>query len=239
MEEAVPFRIGIVGGMGPAASVEFQRLIVAATHANRDQEHLEIVCFTAPKIPDRTVSLAEDDGVKMAVAIRDICRRLLEMGVSVIAIPCLTAHARILTISHDLPVPIINLVDLAITDLRERFPKTQTVGILATDGALRERIFEQSPLAHGLNFLTPKNEEQGMLMHVISALKAGSIDPSLTRALRNLKGSLFTRGAEALILGCTELTFFRNELGAGRLPAIDPLEVASRHLVSMAKSWTL
>ena len=132
----VPFRIGIVGGMGPLAGVYFQQLLIEATPAQRDQDHFQAVCFTNPHVPERMRSLAEDGGRRYADAVRASARLLVAAGVTHIAIPCNTAHARLAEIQRGVDVPIVNMVALALHALVAEHGHGQRVGLLATVGTI-------------------------------------------------------------------------------------------------------
>ncbi len=229
-----PLRIGIIGGMGPEAGVEFHRLIIEATPATCDQEHLEVLCYSRPGIPDRTESLRKDNGARFVEAVVDVAKVLVNAEVHVIAMPCITAHARFAEIARHVPVPLVDMVDLAAAEIILHHRKAQKIGILATDGTIRENIFSIALRGHGFEMIYLGNEHQRLLMRTIYAVKAGRRDTSISKTMRALMGVLYDQGARAFVLACSELSLFYDDVTTVRVPVIDPLRVTAHHLVQMA-----
>ena len=133
-----PYRIGILGGMGPEAGILLQTLIIQETPAKKDQDHLEVFVYTNPHVPDRTQSLKEDGGDSYLKAVIDSLKLLEKGNVDILAIACNTAHARLPEIQKSIQTPILNMVELA----RQEILATQgSVGILATDGTVSSGLF--------------------------------------------------------------------------------------------------
>lgn len=142
--DRVPFRIGVVGGMGPMAGVYFQQLIIESTPAARDQDHLEVVCFTNPHVPERMRSLAEDGGRRYAAAVRASAQLLTRAGVTHIVIPCNTAHARLAEIQEGVEAPILDMIGIGLEALAAEHGIGRRVGLLATVGTINERVYQRA-----------------------------------------------------------------------------------------------
>lgn len=223
------FLLGIVGGMGPLAGVHFQKLLIEATNAQRDQDHVPVVCFTDPQIPDRTVSLSMDGG---ASYVREIVRagRILEKaGASALVMPCITAHARFSEIASMFRVPMVSLVVET-----ERFIRlqrdVQKILVLATDGAIRANIFEGVSSRCGACLITPNVADQREVMHIIYDIKRGEREKATTRMWELLR-FLTVPSVGAVILGCTELSLFFEELSLeyrNTILFIDPMRITAR-----------
>src|SRR5688572_18739627 len=112
------FRLGIIGGMGPAAGVLLQKLIIDATPAKTDQDHLEVVCFTNPHIPDRTAAFFEGKDLDWVEAIIESGKLLISAGATLLALPCNTAHMHIDKIQKALSVPLLDSIRLTVDFLR-------------------------------------------------------------------------------------------------------------------------
>src|SRR3989338_5962358 len=143
------FRIGIIGGMGPLAGVLLQRLIIEATPATKDQDHIQVVCFTNPKIPDRTLSLQKDGGASFLKGLIESGKLLADSGVDMIAIPCNTAHAKAEALQKYLSCPVINMISLSAEYIARNFPEVKRIGILATDGTLATELYQEALAEHG------------------------------------------------------------------------------------------
>ncbi|OGZ69798.1 MAG: hypothetical protein A3D44_02975 [Candidatus Staskawiczbacteria bacterium RIFCSPHIGHO2_02_FULL_42_22] len=224
------YRIGIVGGMGPMAGVALQQLIIENTPAPRDQDHIEVVCFTNPRIPDRTKSLKEDRGEKFTKAIVDSIQILQKTGVNCILMPCNTAHVRFDQIQKAVPIPIINIIDATFRELRGL--NALTVGLLATNGTINSKIFDNSK---NVKIITPTSQEQKKVTKIIYQIKSGKYDnKQIASSIDSLIEKLTARGAEAIILGCTELSLYFPLLKSNRV--VDPLTLLAKEAVDMART---
>lgn len=220
--------------MGPMAGVLLQRLIIDFTPAIKDQDHFQVVCFTNPRIPDRTASLSKDGGESYLRAVRETVKILEGCGADVVAIPCNTAHARLSEIMREVSVPVANMVEAALADSAAFFPEAKKLGLLATDGTLRERIYQTSPRATGFEWLLPTPDEQKEVMEVIYTIKAGKHD-GMTLRIAKLCDALIGRGADRIVLGCTELSLLYEDLAAKGLPVLDPLRSLAKKLIRLAR----
>lgn len=230
--DSVPFRIGIVGGMGPMAGVYFQQLIVEATPAQRDQDHFEVVCFTNPHVPERMRSLAEDGGRRYAAAVRASARLVARAGATHIVIPCNTAHARLAEIQQGVDAPILDMIQTALDALVAAHGAGRRVGLLATVGTIAERVYPGRAGQSVAEWLVPDAADQARVAEAILAIKVGRgherVDDLLTVSRR-----LVARGAEVLVVGCTELSMCFEALHAAGVPLVDPLREVARRLVEL------
>lgn len=225
-------RIGVVGGVGPLAGVELQRLIIEATPAEVDQDHLQVITFTNPSIPDRTRSLAEDNGESYVRATTETAQVLERAGADVIAIPCMTAHARHADIQAGLRVPLLHAVALTQAHLRTRFAG-QTVALMATDGSINSGVYTSGD--HGIRWLLPTADQQRQIMGVIYGIKAGETKFAAAK-LRPLMDQLSSFGAQIFVLGCTELGLLFAELGDAGFILADPLRILAAELVALSQA---
>jgi aspartate racemase len=228
----VPFRIGVVGGMGPLAGVYFQQLLVEATPAQRDQDHLQVVCFTNPHVPERMRSLAEDGGRRYAEAVRASARLLVAAGVSHIAIPCNTAHARLAEIQRGVDVPIVNMVELALQALVAEHGHGQRVGLLATAGTIEQRVYQDALPGAAVEWVLPDVADQRRVSEAILAVKVND-GPRVGPALLAVTRALVDRGARVILVGCTELSMCLDALRPAGVPLVDPMRTLARHLVDI------
>ncbi|WP_322015443.1 amino acid racemase [Paraburkholderia sp. J12] len=241
-EPAMPaFRVGVLGGVGPAATVDFLQKIVRNTEARCDQDHIKLLVEQNPQIPDRTENLI-GDGADPTVSLYATCKRLEEGGADVIAIPCNTAHAFVERIQPYLAIPIVNMLTVTARYLRETFPALREVGVLATSGTLGSGVYARALEREGLRQIVPEPALQARVMAAIygtQGVKAGhTTGPCQDDIAAALEG-LIEAGVEAVILGCTELPLllpqetFVGRRGA-RVTLIDPTDVLARQCVARA-----
>jgi len=216
--------------MGPEAGVLLQQLIIRETPARTDQEHIEVVAYTNPHVPDRTESLKNDGGASYLAAVIESLRLLESVGVDVLVIACNTAHARFAEIQASVSTPMIHIVEMA---KREMMAKDDVVGILATDGTIASGLFAIPERSSAIR--TPKPEVQREVMRVIRDIKAGAPASDITTRLGQIVTALRDSGCARIVLGCTELSIYREPLVERFGDVfIDPMVLAARMVVEMA-----
>jgi len=215
--------IGIIGGMGPLATADLFQKIILHTEAASDQEHLHVLIDSNTNIPDRTAALLRG-GADPTPEMTASARRLEQAGAQVLIMPCNTAHGFYDAVSASVRVPVLHMIALTRDALLAA--GVARAGLLATDGTVQTGIYQRVFGGSGVELLLPGREEQAAVMDVIyRGVKAGDLSHDVT-AFRAVCESLLERGAERLILGCTELPL-AFELYHLDYPAADPtLELA-------------
>ena len=195
--------LGIIGGLGPLATAYFYRRIVELTPSESDQDHIETWIRSCPSIPDRTAFLlgksAEDPRPKMIEA----GISLVKAGAEVLAIPCVTAHAFHKDLEEGIGHPILHAIGELGKACQTR--GIHQVGIMATDGARASQVYESMLENYGVSCIWPDEENQARVMHMIyQDVKAGRIisEGDFTQ----VGNALLQARAEAVVLGCTELS---------------------------------
>lgn len=240
-----PFKLGVVGGVGPAATVDFLRKVVRNTPASRDQDHLRLLVEQNPQIPDRTEHLV-GDGMDPTLALYATCKKLQAGEADLIAIPCNTAHAFVEAIQSELAIPIMNMLTVTVKHIREAFPKVQKVGLLATSGTVSSGVYRRALEDHGLQEVLPSPATQARVMNAIygpDGVKAGFISASSVADVDAAIDDLVAQGAQIMILGCTELPILlpepqRTTAGGNRVTLVDPTDILARRCVSAAMMWS-
>lgn len=216
--------LGVIGGLGPIATAHFMELIIRMTDADTDQKNLDMIIYNFPCIPDRTAYVLDNSKESPLPAMIEIGNALAQQGAHHIAIPCITAHYFYDRLREGIPVPIISGVQETVAHLKER--GITTAGIMATDGTISSGLFARELLDAGITPILPSKERQADVMHLIyHNVKAGKpVDMARFFAVRD---ELCSLGAEAIILGCTELSLVKRdyEIGPG---FIDAMEVLAR-----------
>ncbi|SMG28189.1 amino acid racemase [Paraburkholderia susongensis] len=237
------FRIGVVGGIGPAATVDFMGKLVRNTPAARDQDHLKVIVEQNPQIPDRTEALL-GDGDDPTLALYAACKTLEEGGADLIAIPCNTAHAFVERIQPALRAPIVNMPACTADYLREAFPGLREVGVLGTSGTLASRVYEKALAARGFAQIAPSPSAQARLMNAIygpKGAKAGYLTGECCDDLAAAVDDLVAQGVQVIVLACTELPLMLRDSvlacpGGRVVRLVDPAEVLARRCVAYALS---
>lgn len=204
---SAPRLVGVLGGMGPLATLDFLQRLLEASGARRDQEHVPTVTWNVPQIPDRQLALAGGGADPLPAMLQGI-ERLNAAGASCIAIPCNTAHAWYEALSAHSRVPIFHIVDATVQALQSAPQPSHSaprIGLIATRGALEQRLYQSRLEAAGLEYLVPTAQElDQFFMPGCYAIKAHDI-ASGGRLLALSAEALLARGATQLVLACTEV----------------------------------
>lgn len=215
--------LGVIGGLGPMATAYFLELIIDMTKAERDQEHLEMIIYNCPTIPDRTAYILGKSEESPLPKIIELGKRLKEQQVTCIAIPCITAHYFHQEIEAAVETRVIHGIRETALLLKEA--DIQRVGIMATDGTVESGIFQRELEALGITPILPKPDMQKKVMSLIyEDIKKGK-EPDLD-SFFSVKDYLTKQeGAQAIVLGCTELSVIKRDydLGEGVLDAMEVL----------------
>lgn len=226
MADAGRRTLGVVGGLGPLATALFIELTVQMTDAANDQEHMDMVLFSTPSTPDRTAFLLGRIPDSPVPSMAAAGRRLAALGVHRIAIPCVTAHAFHEELEAAIGVPILHMVRDTARHLQEA--GVRTAGVAATDGTIAVGLFQRELAEVGIRAVVPSAASQRLVMSLIyDDVKAGR--PADLDRFEDVSGELRRAGAEAIVLGCTELSQVKREagLGAGYLDAMEVLAAES------------
>ena len=229
----MPRMIGILGGMGPAATADFYQKIIRATPAKTDQEHLKVLIFSNPQVPDRTVAIRGEgpDPLPVLVAGAEV---LIQGGADFITIPCVTAHYFYDALQRAVSVPILHMIGEAVMSVLAEYPGVRRMGLVATTGTLQSRLFEAFFEPRGYSILTPDSAVQtSTVMEAIYSVKHGESLERPQHLIREVAEDLRLRGAQAIIAGCTEVPLVLRD-GDLPVPVIDPTWILARAAVRCA-----
>ena len=194
--------IGIIGGMGPLATADLFKKIVLNTKAEKDQDHIRVLIDNNTDIPDRTAAILHggDDPVPQ---LTKSAKALEKIGADFLIVPCNTAHYFREAVQMSVDIPILSMIELTGEAVLSRGIKT--VGLLATEGTINSGIYQNVFKKLGIEIIVPESEEQKEITDLIyKGVKAGNAAHDVG-GVRKVIESLLGRGAQTLILGCTEL----------------------------------
>lgn len=237
--------IGVLGGLGPYAGLDLVRAVFDQTDARADQEHLPVALLSFPgRIPDRATWLADPSAPSPLPAMMEVLRRLDDAGCAVAGVPCNTAHAPALydrlvdgLAADGRALRLLHIVDAIVERVREVAPGARRVGVLATTSSVENRLHEAGLEAAGMEALVPDAEHQARVQLSIYGpewgLKAQSAppDPRARAALLDAADHLIGRGADAVILGCTELPLAVPEPDRDGVPFVNSTRALARALI--------
>jgi aspartate racemase len=215
-------RLGILGGMGPAASAEFITRLIQQTPATRDQDHIPFVLWNEPRIPDRSTSMRNGDDNPLPYLI-DGVQALKYTGCDLIVIPCNTAHFW----HHELVklhVPIIHIVDSVADALRDVNVVNTKIGIMGTQATVEFGLYQYMLTKLGWDCIVPTKEEMDTSVQPsIDLIKSGKVEQARLMLMTVVK-SLIERGAKAVVLGCTEIPLAVKEVEENSIPIVNSID---------------
>jgi len=229
--------IGILGGMGPEATIDLFTKIVKGTKVKKDQDHLRILIDNNPKIPDRTLAIQKKGPSPLPQLIRS-AKVLESAGADFIIIPCVTAHHFYESLQKRIKIPILHIVDETIKYIQNKLEGIKKVGLIATTGTIQTRLFQKYFSHTGIDLVLPTPEiQKRWVMEAIYGKKGIKvIGPSedSKRLILEASQKLVDQGAQAMIAGCTEVPLVLKE-GDLTVPVIDPISILANAAVHKAR----
>ena len=213
-------RLGVLGGMGPAASAEYITRLIQQTPASYDQEHIPFVLWNEPRTPDRSTSLRNGDNRPLPYLLQGI-QVLKDAGCNFIVIPCNTAHFWYDELIK-FRVPIIHIVDSVAYSLCDADVDSGTIGVMGTQATIELGLYQNH--LTDWNCIVPSQEEMNNIVQpAIDLVKAGDMVKSHAM-LMSVVDSLIARGAKAVVLGCTEIPLAIRENNQNGIPLINSID---------------
>jgi aspartate racemase len=225
--------VGVLGGMGPDATVDFMSKVIAVTPASKDQDHLHMLVDHNPGVPNRQEAILRggaDPGPELAA----MAARLEAAGADFLVIPCNTAYVFQDSILAAVSIPLVSIIDVTIAEIHERAPAATSVGVLATDGCLEAGVYQRALEASGMSPVLPEAAEAERLMSLINGIKGGWADDETVASMRELAEALCERGAQAVIAGCTEIPLVLQQAMVP-VPLVASTDALARHTVALAR----
>lgn len=222
--------IGILGGMGPAATVDLMARIVAATPAQGDSGHLRLLVDSNPAIPDRNRAI-EGDGPSPAPMLVVMAQGLERQGAEMLAIACNSAHAWAAEIRGATAIPLVSMIDATIAAIARDHPGVRRIGLLAADACLGANLYQAPLAAAGYDIVLP--DDQAGLMKLVYGVKAGDTGSRARAGMAALAAGLVARGAELIVAACTEVPLLLGQADCP-VPLVDSTDALVHALVAEA-----
>jgi len=221
--------IGILGGMGPEATVDLMRRIVAATPAQDDSGHVHMLVDNNPRVPSRIAALIEGTGPSPAPELVRMARNLEAAGATILAMPCNTAHAYAGEIRKAVEIPLLDMIALAAARIGRMVLNHRRVGMLASTAVMKLGLYETALAPYGVSARYP--ERQGQLMNLIIGVKRGDSGAGAGRAFAEIARDLIATDVDLLVIACTELSVLASGLDAD-LHLVDAMDVLVDEIVA-------
>lgn len=223
--------VGVIGGMGPEATLDLFYKIIKNTKAERDQDHIHLIIDNYPQIPDRTAYLL-GKGENPLPYILESAKKLENLKVSAICMPCNTAHYFIDEIRKNLSIPFLSIVESVIEEIKENYKNVKNIGLIATKGTIIGKVYENPLKKDGFNVII-REDLLDDIMGIIYSIKGGVIEKNSDLFLK-IVDEYIKSGSEIIIAGCTEIPLLFPYIKT-KIPIIDSTLCLAKKVIKFVK----
>lgn len=227
-----PKAVGVLGGMGPAATLDFFARVLALTEAKNDQDHIRLIIDNNPQVPNRNNAIA-GTGPSPAPTLVAMAQGLERAGAELLVMPCNAAHAFLPDVKRATSLPVISIIDVTVETTRAHHPRR--VGLLAADGCINAGLYQNAFGKLGVETLVPGAQTRERFMATLYRIKQGDTSADVRSAMRSVATDLIGQGADAVIAGCTEvpLVLHAKDIDA---PFVNSTDCLARAAIVAARS---
>lgn len=230
--------VGILGGMGPEATLWLMQRILALTPAQDDSEHVPLLVDNNTQVPSRIKAIIEGTGEDPCPVLRGMAQRLQACGAEALAMPCNTAHFYAPAIAQSVDIPLLNMLDLtaaqAITLSRSSDAQpVRRAGLLASPAVRMTGVFDQAFAKTAIETQYPRDDQP--VLDCIKAIKAGLNDSQTLAKLNGVIAELGETGSDLIVVACSELSILKEEF-TDALPKIDSIDVLARAVIDFSNN---
>lgn len=225
--------VGVLGGMGPAATLDLIAKIYAADPAEVEQERLRLLVDCDPGILDRNAAV-RGDGPSPGPDLAAMARGLSEAGAEVLVIACNTAHAWQADIEAAVRIPLLSMIETACDEVAGRLPAVRRIGVLAGDGCLEAGLYQNAFARRGWQAVLPGAANQARFMAALYRIKGGMLGEAERADFIACAGETIATGADAIVAGCTEVPLLLRPEDLA-VPLIDPTTALAARVVAFVK----
>lgn len=226
-------RVGIIGGMGPEATILIMRKVLDSVQARDDSDHLPLIVDQNPQVPSRIRHLIEGTGEDPGPALAASARRLVAGGALALAMPCNTAHHYAPAIRASVDAPLLDMVELSVAHAASLAGPGALVGVLASPAVRKVGLFDAPLARHGLRGCYAEDEDA--MLAAIRQLKSEGARPEARRTLTSASQTLFDRGARVQLIACTEFSLIPDAV-CPKATVFDTLDRLTAEILSFATS---
>ena len=220
--------LGILGGLGPMATVYFYELLVKHTSADRDQDHIDVIISGRATTPDRTAFILGKSSESPLPVMAEELRLLEKAGADIIVMPCNTAHYFYDELARRSRVPMLDIIHETLSSCASLGMKT--IGLLATEGTISSGLYERRAEPLGLKVVVPSENDRAEINEQIYGRIKKNLPPDADR-VRDVSEKLIRSGCDTVVLGCTELSLLRRDVLSGDRRFTDSMESLARSAI--------
>ncbi len=223
--------VGILGGMGPEATVLLMSRVIALTCAEDDKDHVPMMVDSNTQVPSRIRALIEKDGSDPGPILCEMARRLEAQGAKALAMPCNTAHHYSSVIKQAAGIPFIDMVELSVSRVHQSRRSNQRVGVLGSPAIKLTQLFDSAFASHEIETLYPQDQDQ--MLQAIRLVKKDSTDRTARRIVQAAAEELDGGGAGSLLIACSELSMISDAIPPG-FEFLDTIEILAEAIIEFS-----
>ncbi len=220
---------GVLGGMGPDATVGFMARLLELTPADTDQDHIPLLVDQNPRVPSRHEAIV-NGGPSPAPTLVAMAQRLQQAGADFLVMPCNTVFAFADAVREAVDIPLISIVEATLDQCRDH----AAVGLMATQACLHAGVYQRACAALDRALSLPTDDEIETFMTLLAAIKRGDKGQDVSERMAGLANALADRGATAVIMGCTEIPLVLNQ-DQVTVPLVSSTDALARETVAIAR----
>ncbi|MAI59212.1 MAG: aspartate racemase [Rhodobacteraceae bacterium] len=225
--------IGILGGMGPAATILLQKkLMEALPQAVDDTDHIPLLIDMNPQVPSRIAHLIKETGEDPTPVLTKMAKRLEESGAVALAMPCNTAHHYASAIKNAVSIPFLDMISLTARKVSQSTKDYQTIGILASPAVRKTRLFENA--LGRLNRTTVWPKDDGAILSAIQLIKKQGVGEQSYSIIESASRDLAQRGASTQIVACSEFSLITEQLSSPGASLVDSLDLLVNAIIGFS-----
>ncbi len=226
--------VGIIGGMGPEATVDLMARIIKMTPAADDGDHIRMIVDNNPKIPSRIKALLEGGGENPAPCMQEMGKKLQNYGADFLVIPCNTAHYYQPMIQDAVSIPVLNMVQLTCEKISYIEPKIHKIGLLASTAVINLELYKKQFFSFDIEVLNPEENFQSQIMNLIKKIKTSNYGNEVVDLFQSVVDHLVQSGADALLVACTELSMLTQKIISEKF-VFDSAQILAESIITLAK----
>lgn len=224
--------VGVLGGLGPEATLDFYAKVLTLTPAQRDQDHLHLIIDSNPMVPNRNEAVA-GTGPSPGPLLSEMAAGLEKAGADFLVMVCNAAHAYRQDIEAGVSIPFVSLIEETCEATLRRVPDLKKVGVLGSSGCLDAGLYQDAFAARGVTALVLEGTDRELFMKLLYRIKAGDKGNEVRKTMHSLAETLIAEGAQAVVAGCTEVPLVLSD-DALPCPLIDSTAVLAERTVFYA-----
>ncbi|MDH3577813.1 MAG: amino acid racemase [Gammaproteobacteria bacterium] len=226
--------VGVIGGMGPDATIDFMSRVLEKTPADKDQDHIRMLVEHNPRIPSRQLAM-RGDGENPGPVLAEMAMRLEAAGADFIVMPCNAAHAWQDDIVAAVNIPFVSIIEASVSKALQLAPDNCAVGVLTTPACFAAGLYQEALADANREAILQTPDELDEAIALIDRIKGGDQSEPVVAGLRELAERLLSRGAKTLIAACTELPLVLNST-MFTVPLVSSTDVLAEKTVALALS---